>query len=60
MIRRRALRLAAALPALALLALSGCGNKKYTCTLFTEFNGVRIPVKQVTVSSRKECAALAS
>lgn len=56
----RSLRLALALPLAALLALSGCGGKKYTCSVFATIGGIKVLVKQVEVSSQKECAALAS
>jgi hypothetical protein len=57
---RHRFRLTFAVPLVALLALSGCGNKKYTCSVFSTIGGIRVLVKQVTVSSRQECAALGS
>jgi hypothetical protein len=52
--------MAVTLPMVALLTLSGCGGKKYTCSVFATINGFKILVKQVEVSSQKECAALAA
>lgn len=53
---RHSARLSAA--SMLLLALGGC-SKEYTCTITRTVMGVTLPVKQVKVSSRQECARLA-